>query len=70
MIFRLNDNDLLQALTEVDGMLKYLDKAENEINTAEPISIEPETLGVQLKENVVSLPFSNKQLQFEVKSID
>ena len=44
----------LQALTEVDGMLKYLDKAENEINTAEPISIEPETLGVQLKENVVS----------------
>ncbi|XP_053386476.1 dystonin-like isoform X4 [Mercenaria mercenaria] len=42
----------LEALTEVDGMLKYLDKAENEINTAEPISIEPETLGVQLKENV------------------
>ena len=35
-------------------MLKYLDKAENEINTAEPISIEPETLSVQLKENIVS----------------
>ena len=32
----------------------YLDKAENEINTAEPISIEPETLSVQLKENIVS----------------
>jgi len=43
-----------QALTEVDGMLRYLDKAENDINTAEPISIEPETLGIQLKENLVS----------------
>ncbi|XP_052813001.1 microtubule-actin cross-linking factor 1, isoforms 1/2/3/4/5-like isoform X2 [Mya arenaria] len=42
----------LEALTEVDGMLRYLDKAENDINTAEPISIEPETLGVQLKENL------------------
>ncbi|XP_052234757.1 dystonin-like isoform X4 [Dreissena polymorpha] len=42
----------LEALTEVDSMLRYLDKAENDINTAEPISIEPETLGVQLKENV------------------
>ena len=47
--------DSFQALTEVDGMLKYLDKAENEINTAEPISIEPETLSVQLKENIVSI---------------
>ncbi|XP_021351801.1 dystonin-like isoform X4 [Mizuhopecten yessoensis] len=42
----------LEALTEIDGMLKYLDKAENEINTAEPISIEPDTLTVQLKDHL------------------
>ncbi|XP_041374834.1 LOW QUALITY PROTEIN: microtubule-actin cross-linking factor 1-like [Gigantopelta aegis] len=41
----------LEALSEIDGMLKYLDKAENEINTAEPISVEPETLTVQLKDH-------------------
>ncbi|KAK3083433.1 hypothetical protein FSP39_022457, partial [Pinctada imbricata] len=41
----------LEALTEISGMLKYLDKAENEINTAEPVNIEPETLTVQLKDH-------------------
>ena len=43
----------LEALSEIDGMLKYLDKAENEINTAEPISVDPETLGVQLRDHKV-----------------
>ncbi|XP_067685972.1 microtubule-actin cross-linking factor 1, isoforms 6/7-like isoform X1 [Haliotis asinina] len=41
----------LEALSEIDGMLKYLDKAENEINTAEPISVDPETLSVQLRDH-------------------
>jgi len=45
----------LKALTEIEGMLKYLDKAENEINTAEPISIDPEILTVQLKDHHVSI---------------
>ena len=43
----------IQALSEIDSMLKYLDKAENQINTAEPISIDPETLGVQLRDHKV-----------------
>ena len=43
-----------QALREIDDLLKYLDKAENEINTAEPISIDPEILTVQLKDHHVS----------------
>ncbi|KAL3854341.1 hypothetical protein ACJMK2_013614, partial [Sinanodonta woodiana] len=42
----------LEALTEVDGMLRYLDKAENAINTAEPISMDPETLSVQLRDHM------------------
>lgn len=42
-----------QALTEIDGMLKYLDKAENEINTAEPVNVEPETLNIQLHDHQV-----------------
>ncbi|ESO82078.1 hypothetical protein LOTGIDRAFT_237159 [Lottia gigantea] len=41
----------LEALSKIDGMLKYLDKAENEINTAEPISVDPETLEVQLRDH-------------------
>ncbi|GFN99913.1 microtubule-actin cross-linking factor 1 [Plakobranchus ocellatus] len=41
----------LEALSEIDSMLKYLDKAESQINTAEPISIDPETLGVQLRDH-------------------
>ena len=36
-------------------MLKYLDKAENEINTAEPVNIEPDTLAVQLKDHQVNI---------------
>lgn len=44
----------LQALREIDDLLKYLDKAENEINTAEPISTDPETLAVQLRDHKVS----------------
>lgn len=44
----------MQALTEIEGMLKYLDKAENDINTAEAISIDPEILTVQLKDHHVS----------------
>ncbi|XP_055900100.1 dystonin-like isoform X2 [Biomphalaria glabrata] len=43
----------LEALSEIDGMLKYLDKAENEINTAESISIDPETLSIQLREHKI-----------------
>ncbi|KAK6172103.1 hypothetical protein SNE40_018056 [Patella caerulea] len=41
----------LESLSKIDGMLKYLDKAENEINTAEPISVDPETLEVQLRDH-------------------
>ncbi|XP_076088399.1 microtubule-actin cross-linking factor 1, isoforms 6/7-like isoform X5 [Mytilus galloprovincialis] len=41
----------LEALTEIEGMLRYLDKAENDINTAEAISIDPEILTVQLKDH-------------------
>ncbi|ELT90303.1 hypothetical protein CAPTEDRAFT_205084 [Capitella teleta] len=41
------------ALREIDDLLKYLDKAENEINTAEPISTDPETLAVQLRDHRV-----------------
>lgn len=37
----------------MEGFLKYLDKAENEINTAEPISVDPETLRVQLRDHSV-----------------
>jgi dystonin len=37
-------------------MLKYLDKAENEINTAEPVNVEPETLTVQLHDHQVRSP--------------
>lgn len=40
-----------QALREIDDLLKYLDKAENEINTAEPLSTDPETLAVQLRDH-------------------
>ena len=47
----------IQALSEIDGMLKYLDKAENEINTADPVSVDPDTLAVQLKDHTVSSPF-------------
>ena len=43
-----------QALREIDELLKYLDKAENEINTAEPLSTDPETLAVQLRDHKVS----------------
>ena len=42
-----------QALREIDELLKYLDKAENEINTAEPLSTDPETLAVQLRDHKV-----------------
>lgn len=34
-------------------MLKYLDKAENEINTAEPVNVEPDTLAIQLHDHQV-----------------
>ena len=40
-----------QALREIDDLLKYLDKAENEINTAEPVSTDPETLAEQLRDH-------------------
>ncbi|KAK7501339.1 hypothetical protein BaRGS_00007464, partial [Batillaria attramentaria] len=40
-----------EAVADVEGFLKYLDKAENEINTAEPISVDPETLRVQLRDH-------------------
>lgn len=42
-----------QTVADVEGFLKYLDKAENEINTADPISVDPETLRVQLREHNV-----------------
>ncbi|GAB1607826.1 dystonin isoform X7 [Argonauta hians] len=41
----------VEALTEIESMLKYMDKAENEINTAESVSSDPETLAVQLKDH-------------------
>ena len=34
-------------------MLRYMDKAENEINTAEPVSSDPETLTIQLRDHKV-----------------
>ncbi|PVD38689.1 hypothetical protein C0Q70_01309 [Pomacea canaliculata] len=40
-----------ETVTEVEGFLKYLDKAENDINTAEPISVDPETLRTQLRDH-------------------
>ena len=43
-----------QTVADVEGFLKYLDKAENDINTAEPISVDPETLRVQLRDHNVS----------------
>jgi len=45
------END--QALMEVDELLKYLDRAENEINSADPVSADPETLAVQLANHKV-----------------
>lgn len=39
------------ALTEIDELLKYLDIAENEMNTADAISIDPEALAVQLRDH-------------------
>ena len=44
---------LSQALREIDELLKYLDKAENEINMADAISTDPETLAVQLRDHQV-----------------
>lgn len=43
-----------QTVADVEGFLKYLDKAENEINTADSISVDPETLRVQLRDHNVS----------------
>ena len=62
----------MKALTEIEGMLKYLDKAENEINTAEPVSIDPEILTVQLKEHHVSIKDSvwNEGSLYEKKTSD
>jgi Leucine-rich repeat (LRR) protein len=53
---------LSQTVADVEGFLKYLDKAENEINTAEPISVDPETLRVQLRDHNVSLQLAQKEL--------
>ena len=44
---------LLQALREIDELLKYLDKAENEINMADAVSTDPETLAVQLRDHKI-----------------
>uniref|UniRef100_A0A0L8H113 GAR domain-containing protein n=1 Tax=Octopus bimaculoides TaxID=37653 RepID=A0A0L8H113_OCTBM len=43
----------VEALTEIESMLKYMDKAENEINTAESVSSDPDTLTVQLRDHQV-----------------
>ncbi|CAE1316032.1 DST [Acanthosepion pharaonis] len=43
----------LEALSEIESMLRYMDKAENEINTAEPVSSDPETLTIQLRDHKV-----------------
>ncbi|XP_070185712.1 microtubule-actin cross-linking factor 1, isoforms 6/7-like isoform X4 [Littorina saxatilis] len=40
-----------ETVADVEGFLKYLDKAENEINTADSISVDPETLRVQLRDH-------------------
>ena len=42
-----------QALVEIDDLLKYLDRAENEINTADPISADPDALALQLRNHKV-----------------
>lgn len=52
-------------------MLKYLDKAENEINTAEPVNVEPDTLAIQLHDHQVEYHWLNRNtaLIFEIKWI-
>jgi hypothetical protein len=44
---------MLQALYEIDDLLKYLDRAENDINSADAVSADPETLAVQLSQHKV-----------------
>ena len=48
------NNCNLQALREIDDLLKYLDRAESELSAAEPISANPDILTIQLREHKVS----------------
>jgi len=47
----------VQTLLEIDELLKYLDHAENELNSAESISPDPETLALQLAQHKVTFIF-------------
>ena len=52
-MFHAVTSSCVQALREIDELLKYLDKAENEINMADSIATDPETLAVQLRDHKV-----------------
>jgi len=44
-------------LLEIDELLKYLDRAESELHSADPINADPETLALQLAQHkVIYLP--------------
>ena len=53
LVFHAVTSSCVQALREIDELLKYLDKAENEINMADSIATDPETLAVQLRDHKV-----------------
>ena len=42
-----------QTLLEIDELLKYLDHAENELQNAEALGADPETLALQLAQHKV-----------------
>ena len=44
---------LRQTLLEIDELLKYVDRAETELQSAEPVSADPETLALQLAQHKV-----------------
>ncbi|CAH1789990.1 unnamed protein product, partial [Owenia fusiformis] len=43
----------MEAIGNVDELLRYLDQAERDINTAEPISADPETIAMQLRDHKI-----------------
>jgi len=44
-----------QTLLEIDELLKYVDRAESELQSAEHVSADPETLAMQLSQHKVHL---------------
>ena len=43
-----------QTLLEIDELLKHLDRAENDLQSAESIRADPETLALQLAQHKVN----------------